>query len=91
MGPLEKHTRRHLVLMRFEPSRCAKAPAVTGLQTWEPELGSWRGEIIASESRKLEELPGQPYAHGVRSEILVAGVATAIPVLVAGVATAIPV
>jgi len=49
------------------------------VKAWKSKLGLWRGEIVTLESRKLEEFARNPHAHGVRSNIFVAGVTAAIP------------
>lgn len=46
LAALEYYSGRDTRLMGFEPAIGAQAPAITGLETWEVELGPRGGEIV---------------------------------------------
>src|SRR5690606_456468 len=52
--------------------------AVAGLQPAEPEPGARRRQVVAAKARELEKLLRDGHAHGVRTGVLVAGIATAV-------------
>src|SRR5690606_3593331 len=75
---LQPHARRHPVLIRLEPTRGTQAPAVARLQSRKLELGARRRQIVAAETRELEELFRHLDANRVRADILGARVAAAV-------------
>ena len=78
MCSAQHHARRVPCLQRFLPSRCAQAPAITGLQSRKAEFRDRRREIIAAGLRIFKKSRGHDGAHGVAADVLAAGVAASI-------------
>ena len=68
----------HVVLVSLLPARGAETPAVSGFETGETVFGHWGRKVVAREFRELKELSCQFYTNGVRTMILIIGVATTI-------------
>jgi hypothetical protein len=66
-------------IKRFLPPRCAEAPFVAGLQTGKAELQIRRRQVVTGGLRECQELCRQDDANCVRSHVLRARVATAVP------------
>ncbi len=77
MGRLQADLRRATCLESLLPTRRAKAPAVTRLESWEAELRPRRRQIIASGSGELKKVRRHHGAHGVGPGIRRVGLATA--------------
>ena len=78
MGRVEVDRRRHTHLPSLFPTRCAKAPLVTGFKTREPELGTRRDQVIAAIKTVLQELGRDGYADRVHALIHWTGIAASI-------------
>jgi hypothetical protein len=65
----------------FQPTPRAQTPAVARFQASEPELRSWRDEVIPSADRKVQESLRDLGAHHVAAMVVVVGVAAAITVV----------
>jgi hypothetical protein len=66
-------------IKRFLPPRCAEAPFVAGLQTGKAELQIRRRQVVTGGLRESQELCRQDDANCVRSHVLRARVAAAVP------------
>src|SRR4051812_4650422 len=66
----QDHFRRVPCVKRFFPSRCAKAPAIAGLQPRKAPLKVWCGEVVAGRLGKGQEFCRQNDANGVRTDVL---------------------
>ena len=71
---------REAGLVGLQPPARAHAPAISRLQSREPELRSWRAQVVPDGPLMLEEFCGHHRADGVRAEIIRAGRAAAIAV-----------
>ena len=78
MGRVEVDRRRHTHLPSLFPTRCAKAPLVTGFKTREPELGTRGDQVIPAIKTVLQELGRDGYADRVHALIHWAGIAATI-------------
>jgi hypothetical protein len=79
MSGFEEHGRGHASFERFTPAGNTDAPAVAGLKSGKPRPG--RREIVAALFAEFEELFGHLCANGVRAQVVVTRVATAIAVV----------
>jgi len=75
---LKNDTWSHVVLVSLLPTRGAETPAAAGLETGESVLGHGGREVVAGEFGELKELGRQFHTNGVRTMILIIGVATTV-------------
>lgn len=68
----------HVVLVSLLPARGTETPAVSGFETGETVFRHRGGKVVASEFGELKELSCQFHTNGVRTMILIIGVATTI-------------
>ena len=68
----------HVVLVSLLPARGAETPAVSGFETGESVFRHRGGKVVASEFGELKELGCHFHTNGVRTMILIIGVATTI-------------
>jgi len=71
---------REAGLVGLQPPARAHAPAIPRLESREPELRSWRAQVVPDGTLMLKEFCGHHRADGVRAEIIRAGRAAAIAV-----------
>src|SRR5210317_1104696 len=64
---------------RFLPACRAEAPLVSRFQARKTKFRHRGAEVIPAESRKFQELPGNPYTDRMQTDVLAAGVAATIP------------
>src|SRR5271167_173194 len=78
MRSTQNHARRTPCLQRLLPARCAKTPAISGLQSRKAEFRDRSRKIIAVGLRKLKKTRGHDRANGVAGDVIAAGVAATV-------------
>src|SRR6266404_3291620 len=78
VGRLEHDIGRTAGIESFFPTGCAQTPAVARLQAGETVLGHRRAEIVALYLAESKERLGHHHAYGMKTVILLPGVAAAI-------------
>ncbi len=67
-------------IVGFLPARGAEAPAVSGFESGEFVLRSWRAKVVSLREGKLKKLSSHDRADGVNPEVATTGVAKSVAV-----------
>ena len=80
MGGTQVNPRGHAMGMCLAPTVGAKAPAVTGLESWKPELGTRSRQVVTTKSREFKKLLRYLDTDRVRAQIVFSRITAAIAI-----------